>query len=308
MIPLVLCLALATSDPAADLGLELADLTPLEAPDGLRLYRARGAGPADRQARDLTIASLELGAPLAGARLTCAVGPEGRLVHATVVGHPDVEGEQATPWALFLGQLCEYGLLGPVDEFARNTARNPADLASWRAEQGQTEDGALIEFLIQQRATMRAMTLLQRNLVLDPRPIDAGALTAIDARLVQLERGSGVLELVLGEKGRDTWRQELIALRERIAGLVDVDPTEYQSHSWRLCGSCHAQAAPEGGDWTERLSSLRGELGFPLGALVVDYDVAPASGDDGSRSQQLADGVRTLLEAVARMDAPPRQR
>lgn len=306
MLSLVLWLAVASSDPAADLGMELTGLTELESPEGIRLYRARGVGPADPRPRDLTIAVLELAAPLQGARLTCAVGPEGRLVHAAVLGHPDVEDEHATTWALFLGQLCEYGLLGPVDGFARATARSPADLEAWRAEASASGDGPLVDFLIRQRATMHAMTLLQRGLVLDPRRVDAGFLAAIDARLERLERDSDVLDLVLGEKGRATWRRELIGLRARIAGLADVDPSEYQSHSWRLCGSCHAQAAPEGGDWTERVSALRGELGFPAGTLVVDYDVAPAAGDDGRRSQLLADGVRTVLDAVAAAPQPPR--
>jgi hypothetical protein len=299
MRTLLLALAVATSDPAADLGIELSDLTPLEAPAGLQLYRARGADPVDGTIRELSIGALTLGPPLEAARLTVAVGSEGRIVHATVVGTPAVEGDHAIGWQLFLGQLCEFGALGPADEFVRGGAASPADLKAWRAELSSGPDGPLVEALIEQRATMRALTLFQRRLILDAPGFEAAQLDAVDPWLESLATCSERLEPVLGTQGSSEHRQQVGLLRERLGALASMQASELPAQARRLCSGCHTRPAPAGGDWTDATSALRHELSFPTGALVVGYDLAAAPGDDGVRSQRVADGVRTLLEAAA---------
>jgi len=315
---LALALLPRPSDPRADLGLELSEPTPVVAPlapervariaarierpasflEGLERHRARGAGPSGPE-QDLLLATLPLPAPLEGARLVCALQADGRLAHAVLRGRPEFDGPQGLGWELFLGQMCTYGSLGPAEELVQHLERGatPSELASWRKDLAEGPDGALVQALIAQRTTMHALTLFQRRLILGKEPPDTARLAALDARLAELGRNADALEPVLGGEGTPAYRRELEGLRQRLSALPSVEASELPRQARRLCGSCHSHPSPAGGDWTDAASTLRTELGFPPGVLRIGYDLAPAPGDEGARSQLVADAVRAVLLA-----------
>lgn len=56
---------------------------------GVRVFQGRGTIPGSQKPEDLVLVRLGLTAPLAGARLVCAVHADGRLAHAAIHGRAE---------------------------------------------------------------------------------------------------------------------------------------------------------------------------------------------------------------------------
>lgn len=275
--------------------------------DSLELFTGRGRGPGARVVEPLVIARLLLSEPLQGARLELAVSEDGRLAHAAAHGLPELDADPESSWALFLGQMCAYGSLGPDDEFVQRHGQGvgAAEIDARLAELARPgPDAEFVAALIEQRLTMRSFTLLERRLLSIPEsPPPVAWLAEADARFQRLAELSPRFEAVLGaeaaaEHARRAREASLFFRRLREAAPIRSDYEAAARRVRNLCGQCHDEPSVEGEAWEDALERTRRDLSLPSGMLRVGYDLAPAWGDDGRASQSLADAVRGALVLI----------
>lgn len=264
------------------------------------------------EAIDLVVCELPLDGDLAGTHLFCAVDPGGELAGATLVGREDFDSDPELAWSLFLGQMCTFGALGADGEFAQRPAdpARSAQLDAYEEELAERDDddAVLLRALLRQRVIMRELAVFQRKLVLQKDSLPPAEWVARQREQMEEVVGfSHGFARIMGSEGAgrhgELGAQAVQYLRGMEAAAEQADGEAFAQLQGRMrsvCGSCHRQRLDgTGANWDDHFETLRTDLGVPSGFLRVGFDLAPALGDDGEQSQQIADSARAALLLVA---------
>ena len=308
-----------------DLGLPVHDQVPLENPPDERaldrigeivgldasslagLTFARGTVVTRRNGDvDSVLLSLPFDAGFRGGRLTLAVGDEG-VAGAGLWGLPDFDEDPGLVWSRFLGELLN------ATRRASTPQLMPHDQLEQRLREVSQASGWTVSDLraiSKHRTLMRKVSMQLRQFTdfMNGRgPVDADWARGV------ADEVRAAAEVLLRRYGSELEEAELTKVSaeyERLAAFYDELPAKIEAteglvpflrEHWDggLCSRCHSTTTRAGVGWRDAVGSWRANLGLPAGVLRVGYDVTTASGDDGRRSQIVADRFRAAFLLAA---------
>lgn len=333
LVPCLLALAQASApDFAHDLGVGVRDVQPLarapstkararvaelvgcppEELSGIRLFSGR-VTPASGPERAEELVFVPLAGPAQGGRLLFSAS-QGRAREIGLWGALDFDADPTARWGLFLEQVRDAPTHmtgdGPA-ALSRATATPASELEGRLGELAHATEaeGVLERALLRQRLVMRrngmALGIVRGRVRPPPEWMEELA-----SEMDELARAAPILAPLLGADSGPRYAEHARALAGiygDMASLLRGDPestlAELAPPMLQSCSTCHraVDAAQGNKKWQELADGRRGELELTGTQLWLGFDVAPALGDDGAVSRELARKVRAgllLLEAA----------
>ncbi len=319
-------------DLGRDLGLEVRPIEPLVDPipqaaltrvadhvgrpvaelGGARLFTGAIRRSVQEEPCDLVV--MPLSGPARGGRLTFAAR-DGVLLALAIHGALDFDEDPMGRWSAFLLQAQSSWAKEPRKVVLASMSAREVDALLARLERPADEEQRLARALVRQRMAMRKNASL--NILLGQHRLPrADWLADLCREMEGVARLSKDLTALLGPEGvrrHGELASELSAAYADLQSLLEAGPeagpaelkTDLDELGGRMgetCSGCHRSTAGEK-DWRALVSERRGQLELGGTVLRVGYDVAPALGDDGKASSEIADKLRAgllLLEAVRR--------
>lgn len=319
----------AEVDLAHDLGVPVEDLRPREGavPRGALERVARQVGCKADELTGLRVYSGSIrqhnGVPQACALVVAPLGAPargGRVVFSVVGGCAqqmglwgalDFDQDPTLRWSTFLGQLRLTGTREAGAPVTRVALADPSaeelDARLTQLQHAADEDARLAQALQRQRLTMRRngllLGMLRRGEHVDPANLEEmaremRALAELSPALAALYGADGVMrhaDLARGLAGIYADGQSLFAAEP------EAEREEILKPLLANCQACHSGQAPDGTPWRDLSPKRRAALDLSATRLRVGFDVAPALGDDGAVSREIAQQVKAgilLLEAL----------
>ena len=236
-------------------------------------------------------------------RLTVLVG-DGRAITMGAWGNASFDDDPDLRWVAYLGQILKV----QDDETPLSLASpSAADLAermrAWNAQEGP--DSRFLRALLAQRVAMAGNAVVLRSRQMVERggaPPPALWYADLAKRMQALAKLSPDLALVTGETAAQRHAEHARELASAYAALASAlegaDDGAVEQQSARLsaaCKACHGEPTEDGTSFFESFEPFVTELGLPIGQIVLELDIAPAPGEDGTWSARVATAFRAAM-------------